>query len=120
MRIDLLHNKIVKDTLSPEFEQSVREVLVPIVREAYPEADGILMYEDYLADGFAEGGKWFYPLTVKSEAHQARFGCAGPMPRIAQTTLCARLIPTLAMSRSHLRRRRWCPRASWPRSMAGR
>ena len=65
MQIDLLHNKIVKDTLSPEFEQSVREVLVPIVREAYPEADGILMYEDYLADGFAEGGKWFYPLTVK-------------------------------------------------------
>lgn len=65
MRIDLFHNKIVKDTMTESFERSVREVLVPLVEAEYPEADGILMYEDYIADGFAVGDTWYYPLTVE-------------------------------------------------------
>ena len=65
MRIELFHNKIVKDTMTESFERSVREVLVPLVEAEYPEADGILMYEDYIADGFAVGDTWYYPLTVE-------------------------------------------------------
>lgn len=65
MIIDLLHNKIVKDTLTQEFEKSVNDVLVPMLLERY--GDGlslVLMYEDYVADNFFKGGRWYYPFTV--------------------------------------------------------
>lgn len=64
MRVDLFHNKIVKDTMSESFKRSVTEKLVPLIAEACPDATRILMYEDYIADNFLEGGRWYYPLTV--------------------------------------------------------
>ncbi len=64
MRVDLFHNKIVKDTMSESFKRSVAEKLVPLIAEACPDATRILMYEDYIQDSFLEGGKWYYPLTV--------------------------------------------------------
>ncbi len=66
MKIDLFHNKIVKDTVTEQFIRDVEAVLAPMINEAYPGATGILMYEDYIADGFASDGMWYYPLTVKA------------------------------------------------------
>lgn len=66
MKIDLLHNKIIADTLTPDFERSVEENLVPLLLELYSEGEiiGIQMYEDYIADGFSFNRCWYYPLTV--------------------------------------------------------
>ncbi len=66
MKIDLFHNKIVADTLTPDFERSVRENLIPLLSELYSEGEilGIQMYEDYIADGFSFNRCWYYPLTV--------------------------------------------------------
>lgn len=65
MKVELFHNKIVKDTMTERFEESVHEVLVPLVESTYADACGILMYEDYIADGFCADGLWYYPLTVR-------------------------------------------------------
>ena len=66
MIIDLFHNKILKDTATKEFENSVNEVLVPLVLEKYgDDVERITMYEDYIADDFRHEGEWYYPLTVK-------------------------------------------------------
>ncbi|MBE6532217.1 MAG: hypothetical protein E7676_01755 [Ruminococcaceae bacterium] len=66
MKIDLLHNKIVADTITPAFEESVRENLIPLLLEIYSEDEllGVQMYEDYIADDFSSEGYWYYPLTV--------------------------------------------------------
>lgn len=64
MRVDLFHNRIVKDTMTESFRLGVESSLVPLISEACPDATGILMYEDYIKDGFFEDGKWYYPLTV--------------------------------------------------------
>ena len=64
MQIQLFHNKILRNTLTPGFERSVNEALVPLVLSECPDATGILMYEDYIADGFSYLGAWYYPLTV--------------------------------------------------------
>lgn len=64
MQIQLFHNKILRNTLTPGFERSVNESLVPLVLSECPDATGILMYEDYIADGFSSLGAWYYPLTV--------------------------------------------------------
>ncbi len=66
MKIDLLHNKIVAETLTPAFEASVRDNLVSLLNEIYSggEIVGIQMYEDYIADNFSFDGYWYYPLTV--------------------------------------------------------
>ena len=66
MKIDLLHNKIIADTITPAFEESVRENLIPLLLEIYSEDEllGIQMYEDYIADNFESEGYWYYPLTV--------------------------------------------------------
>ena len=66
MKIDLLHNKIIADTITPAFEASVRENLIPLLLEIYSEDEllGIQMYEDYIADNFESEGYWYYPLTV--------------------------------------------------------
>ena len=70
MKIDLFHNKIVKDTITEQFIRDVEAVLAPMIGEAYPDATGILMYEDYIADDLSSDGMWYYPLTVK-EAESA-------------------------------------------------
>ena len=65
MIVDLLHNKIVKETMSEAFERSVNENLVPKLSTLYGTSLlGIQMYEDYLNDDFSKDGYWYYPLTV--------------------------------------------------------
>ena len=50
MIIDLIHNKIVAGTITPAFERSVKENLVPMLVKKYGKTEivGIQMYEDYL------------------------------------------------------------------------
>ena len=72
MKMDLFHNRIVKDTMTEVFEQNVREGLLPIVEAAFPEAREMLMYEDFVADKLIAEGFCYYPLTVVSAAGSAR------------------------------------------------
>ena len=68
MIIDLFHNKIVKDTATEAFVESVNSRLVPMLEEKYGDSlERITMYEDYLADGLLFEGEWYYPLSVKLE-----------------------------------------------------
>ena len=68
MIIDLFHNKIVKDTATEAFVESVNSRLVPMLEEKYGDSlERITMYEDYLADGLLFEGEWYCPLSVKLE-----------------------------------------------------
>ena len=72
MIIDLLHNKIVKDTATEAFLESFNSVMVPQLVEKYGESiEAITMYEDYLADELMFEGSWYYPLSVKLEGEDA-------------------------------------------------
>lgn len=65
VKIDLLHNKIVADNITPAFDRSFREELLPLLEEAYGDTlEAVQMYEDYLADGFSADGCFYYPLSV--------------------------------------------------------
>ncbi len=65
MIVDLLHNKIVKETITEAFEKSVNENLIPKLYALYSTSlEGVQMYEDYLNDDFKKDGYWYYPLTV--------------------------------------------------------
>ena len=65
MNIDLIHNKILKDTVSDQFLGSLLTNLVPALEEKYgDELSGIQMYEDYIADNFVLEGEIYYPLTL--------------------------------------------------------
>lgn len=65
MVIDLLHNKIVRDTATDKFLSGVEEGLLPLLSEKYGDSLlGVQMYEDYISDGFLSLGEWYYPLTV--------------------------------------------------------
>lgn len=65
MTIDLIHNKIVEQTLSDAFSDAVRESLIPKLCMKYGERlVGVQMYEDYIADRFFYSGEWYYPMTV--------------------------------------------------------
>ena len=71
MFIDLTHNKIISETLSEDFERSVRESLLPMLEARFGAAlVGVQMYEDHLADGFLAGGEWYYPLTLVFREYQ--------------------------------------------------
>ena len=68
MKIDLLHNKIIKDTVTSHFTDSFSENLVPKLVAKY--GDSLLsvqMYEDYISDGFIENNEFYYPLTLVFE-----------------------------------------------------
>ena len=68
MKIDLLHNQIISDTITEGFKRSVREDLVPALRGIYGEEMlGIQMYEDHLADDFVRDGVFYYPMTIVME-----------------------------------------------------
>ncbi len=68
MTVDLQHNKIVRETMTDKFAESVRENLVPMLTKKYGEQLlGIQMYEDYISDRFLKGGSWYYPLTLVME-----------------------------------------------------
>ena len=65
MIIDLIHNRIVKDTISDSFAAAVSDKLVPMLQESYgARLLGVQMYEDYIKDNLSFGGFWYYPLTV--------------------------------------------------------
>ena len=65
MIVNLKHNKIIADTITHGFEESVNENLIPMLRGLYGDAlEGICMYEDYIADKLEKNGQWYYPLTV--------------------------------------------------------
>ena len=66
MIIDLIHNKIVADTISSGFERSFEKVLVPLLSAKFTnrEISVIQMYEDYISDNFKKNGYWYYPVTV--------------------------------------------------------
>ncbi|MBQ8321175.1 MAG: hypothetical protein IJX92_02270 [Clostridia bacterium] len=65
MIIDLVHNYIVKNTITDSFVESVEKNLLPALSEKYGAGlSGIQMYEDYIADAFYQRGDWYYPLTV--------------------------------------------------------
>ena len=61
MKIDLLHNKIVSENITPAFEQSFNEELLPLLLAEYGDAlEAVQMYEDYLADEFLFDGYFYY------------------------------------------------------------
>lgn len=65
MKTDLLHNKIIKDTITPAFSESFEENLLPLVVDKYGESvTSLQMYEDYLNEGFYIDGEFYYPLTL--------------------------------------------------------
>lgn len=66
MIVDLIHNKIVADTISSGFERSFEKVLVPMLSTKYGDGkiSAVQMYEDYISDNFKKNGYWYYPLTV--------------------------------------------------------
>lgn len=64
MRIELLHNRIIADCITQRFTLCFEEDLVPVLEGIYPSLDGVLMYEDHLADRLMKDGEWYYPLTV--------------------------------------------------------
>ncbi len=64
MRINLLHNKIVMDTVSDKFIESFNKNLVPKLEEQYPNVDEVILYEDYLSDGFKFNELFYCPLTL--------------------------------------------------------
>ncbi len=68
MKIDLLHNKIIKDTVTSSFTDSFSGNFVPKLAAKY--GDSLLsvqMYEDYISDGFVEDNEFYYPLTLVFE-----------------------------------------------------
>lgn len=72
MIIDLFHNKIVKDTATDKFVESFNSVLVPMLEDKYGDSlEAVMMYEDYLGDGFLYEGEWHYPLSIKLEGEDA-------------------------------------------------
>ena len=65
MKIDLIHNKIVRETITEGFEQAVREGLASALSERYGESlSALQMYEDYLSCGFTAESVQYYPLTL--------------------------------------------------------
>lgn len=65
MTLDLLHNKIIKETHTKGFEKSVNDNLIPKLYALYGTSlDGVQFYEDYINDDFIKDGYWYYPLTV--------------------------------------------------------
>ncbi len=72
MTVDLIHNKIVRETVTDAFERGITERVLPVLAEKYGEAlAGVQMYEDYLSDGFLVDGVQYYPLTVILDGGQA-------------------------------------------------
>jgi len=64
VRINLLYNKLVADTVSEAFIESFNKIAVPQLEEKYPGADLALIYEDYLSDGLTLGGIFYCPITL--------------------------------------------------------
>ena len=80
MTFDLYHNRIVADTMTPEFEESLRKNLAPLLMAKFSDILGLQMYEDYIADGLSDGEYFYYPMTVVRETgvetQWIRWSCA--------------------------------------------
>ena len=72
VRINLLYNKIVADTVKEGFIESFNTTALPILSEKYPNAEEVVIYEDYLSDGLFQAGTFFCPLTIVSEGSLSR------------------------------------------------
>ncbi len=64
MRINLLYNKIVADTISESFVKSFNENALPKLSEKFSDVEEAVIYEDYLSDGIILAGTFFCPLTL--------------------------------------------------------
>ena len=65
MILDFYHNKIVKDTISEGFVNSLTATVVPKLSDKFGEAFlGIQMYEDFLSESLVDAGYAYYPLTA--------------------------------------------------------
>lgn len=65
MKIDLLHNKIVRETITEKFTESFTVNVIPSLFSRYGDSlVGVQMYEDYIKDGFTVGNVFYYPLTL--------------------------------------------------------
>lgn len=65
MTVDLLHNKIIKETVTDRFSECINTNLCPKLQGIFGDSLlGIQMYEDYVNDGFVENGYIYYPMTV--------------------------------------------------------
>ena len=64
MKIDLFHNKIVKDTVSAAFAAAVENTLAPLITEKYGEVELLQMYEDHLGENFTKDGRRYYPFSL--------------------------------------------------------
>lgn len=68
MIVDLMHNKIIAATVTEAFSGCFKEKLLPKLSEKYGDSITLVqMYEDHIADGFALGGEFYYPLTVVTD-----------------------------------------------------
>ncbi len=81
MRINLLHNKIVMDTVTNKFIESFKSVLVPMLEERFGALDSVTVYEDYLSDGFLTDGTFRLPLTVTNADGAKRVFCSWRVDR---------------------------------------
>lgn len=81
MRINLLHNKIVMDTVTNKFIESFKSVLVPMLEERFGALDSVTVYEDYLSDGFLTDGTFRLPLTVTDAGGAKRVFCSWRVDR---------------------------------------
>lgn len=72
MHINLLHNKIVMDTVTNKFIESFSAGFAPSLSERFGEIDEVILYEDYLSDGFVRDGNFYCPLTLVSGADVKR------------------------------------------------
>ncbi len=66
MRINILHNKIVMDTVTDKFIESFNKNLVPKLEAQIDNIEAVVLYEDYLTDGFMSAGVFYCPLTVSA------------------------------------------------------
>ena len=65
MNVELLHNRIIADSITEKFSLSFAESLLPELAEKYgDELLGVQMYEDYISDKLMLEGRWYYPLTL--------------------------------------------------------
>ena len=72
MRTNLLYNKIVADTASEGFIESFNKIALPKLTEKFPEADEVIIYEDYLSDGLMANGSFYCPLTLSFDGGCSR------------------------------------------------
>lgn len=64
MRINLLYNKIVADTITEGFIESFNKTAFPKLSEMFPDVEEAVIYEDYLSCGFNVGGGFYCPVTL--------------------------------------------------------